>query len=144
MKEKGFTLIELLVVISIIALLSSVVLSSLNSARAKAADTSVKAAFKQAYTQGEIYRNETGGYGSGFLGSTDAVNCTTGMFVDTRFVDIKTNIISNAATTPNLTCSTASSGKLWAMSVTLKGGASLCIDNSSNIKAVVASAGLCP
>lgn len=37
--KKGFTLIELLVVISIIGLLSSVVLSSLNSVRSKARDT---------------------------------------------------------------------------------------------------------
>jgi prepilin-type N-terminal cleavage/methylation domain-containing protein len=37
--KKGFTLIELLVVISIIGLLSTVAMTSLNSARAKARDT---------------------------------------------------------------------------------------------------------
>lgn len=62
MKQKGFTLIELLVVISIIGLLASVVLASLNSARVKARDTRRKADIRQLQTALEMYYNDNGDY----------------------------------------------------------------------------------
>jgi prepilin-type N-terminal cleavage/methylation domain-containing protein len=46
-KSAGFTLIELLVVISIIGLLSTVVLASVNVARANAADAAIKSEIQQ-------------------------------------------------------------------------------------------------
>jgi type II secretion system protein G len=61
-KKRGFTLIELLVVISIIGMLSSVVLSSLNDARAKARDARRMSDIKQIQNALEMYRNDKGFY----------------------------------------------------------------------------------
>jgi prepilin-type N-terminal cleavage/methylation domain-containing protein len=53
--KNGFTLIELLVVISIISLLSSVVLTSVNGARAKARDARRIADLKEMQKALEFY-----------------------------------------------------------------------------------------
>jgi prepilin-type N-terminal cleavage/methylation domain-containing protein len=58
----GFTLIELLVVISIVALLSSVVLSSLGTARQKAKNSATKAGLVQWRTALNLYYTDNGGY----------------------------------------------------------------------------------
>ncbi|KKW19584.1 MAG: hypothetical protein UY63_C0010G0018 [Parcubacteria group bacterium GW2011_GWA2_51_10] len=55
MHQRGFTLIELLVVIAIIGMLSSIVLASVNSARAKARDVRKQADFKSISTALAFY-----------------------------------------------------------------------------------------
>jgi prepilin-type N-terminal cleavage/methylation domain-containing protein len=62
MKNKGFTLIELLVVISIISLLSTIVLASLNTARDKAKDAVIFSTLKQFQLAMELYYNDEGFY----------------------------------------------------------------------------------
>ncbi len=70
-KSKGFTLIELLVVISIIGLLSSIVLASLSTARAKARDASIKQEVGSLTSMMELNRSDYGDYcklqSSGFI-----------------------------------------------------------------------------
>ena len=61
-KQKGFTLIELLVVIAIIGLLASIVLVSLNTARAKARDAKRIAGLKQIQLALEMYYDDYGHY----------------------------------------------------------------------------------
>jgi prepilin-type N-terminal cleavage/methylation domain-containing protein len=61
-KKRGFTLIELLVVISIISLLSTIVLASLNTAREKAKDSATLQNIKQLKLAMELYNNDNGFY----------------------------------------------------------------------------------
>ncbi len=61
-RTRGFTLIELLVVVAIISLISSVVLASLNTARAKARDTKRKQDMVQLRNALESYYLDYGSY----------------------------------------------------------------------------------
>lgn len=60
--NSGFTLIELLVVISIIGMIASSVLVSLNSARSKARDARRKGDIRQMQTMLELYNDKYNAY----------------------------------------------------------------------------------
>lgn len=62
--NKGFTLIELLVVIAIIAILSTVVMAGLNSARMKGRDAKRLSDVKQMQAAFELFFDSCGGYPS--------------------------------------------------------------------------------
>lgn len=86
----GFTLIELLVVIAIISLLSSVVMSSLNSARSKARDAQRVSDVKQFQLALGFYYDKYGRYidtmGAGPIGVPTNASTALAPLVTERFI----------------------------------------------------------
>lgn len=128
--KKGFTLIELLVVVAIIGILASVVLASLNTARAKGANAAVKANLANARAQAEIFYDS----------NTAAINtytgvCTTGPVGGVNGIGANIDAAEKAGGA-KFCYATATT---WAASATLKAGDPTgfwCVDSAGGSRGI--------
>ncbi len=123
--KAGFTLIELLVVIAIIGILASVILASLDSARAKGVDASTKSDLDNARAQAELYYdNGTGTSSNTYLGVCAAPITSQG--INGMLTDAATKFNGSTPVTTAATAGTATtivchdSAGAWAASTPLK------------------------
>ncbi|KND47028.1 MAG: putative Type IV pilus pilin [Parcubacteria bacterium C7867-004] len=143
LRHKGFTLIELLVVIAIIGILSSVVLASLNTARTKATDSSIKSNLNGLRSQADIFydtRNYSYAGGTGVVST--AATCLASAFTNTatNYTLMGDSVffagMSAARTASGGLCYYLNNANNWALIIQLKGDLTKawCIDSSGNAK----------
>jgi len=118
-EQKGFTLIELLVVIAIIGILASIVLASLNTARDRARDTSIRASMSQMRAQAEIFYDQQ---------NPPTYSGGGGMCADPEIVRLQAGATGNGGTVPNCDAT----AQAWAFEILLNAGAGsyYCVDST--------------
>jgi len=147
-KNQGFTLIELLVVIAIIGILSSIVLASLNTARAKGVDAAVKASLSGMRSQSELIFTDKSCYSSD--GVTD---CVAGAVAPGVCANTSGTLFGNAnvwaaigtITGQNLitSCSSSANQAAWAVVAGYKSSSTKawCVDSTGKSKEIVTVGG---
>ena len=153
--NSGFTLIELLVVVAIIGVLASVVLASLNTARAKGANASIKANLSNVRAQAEIVYDSLSpnGYGTASNASSCTSPTASSIFATTTpNTTVVFNAVAAAITSSGGTSFCGSTTSDWVASVQLKvaegSGGTLthwCVDSTgfSGGKTAIASGTAC-
>ena len=134
--KKGFTLIELLVVVAIIGILASVVLASLNTARAKGANAAIKANLANIRAQAELVYDSTSPNGYGTANNASSCTAPTGnsLFVSSGLSAPIFNAVAAAVSSAGAAGFCGSTTAAWVVSVPLKvaesGNTHWCVDST--------------
>lgn len=149
--QRGFTLIELLVVIAIIGILSSVVLASLNTARGKAANSSIKSNLAGMRAQGEIIYDSASPNSYAGLCANANVSQALNAAANSLGGTVNTTLGTGGSVT-TVTCHVAADGSAWAIESGFKvldgTNTRFCVDSTGQAKAgtvgLGANAVVCP